>query len=240
MQQREEGCGVHAPFSNTRSVVELSIAEIIALSRNLQAHSFAIHEGQWNKSAKGSYEIRGRTLGIVGYGNIGAQLSVVAEALGLKVIFHDRADKLALGNARRCDTLEELLDNAEIVTLHVDGRAANRRLFGDAEFARMRPRSIFLNLARGMLVDQHALAQHLRSGHLAGAALDVFDNEPKARERDLRAAAVGCRDLPPQEVRRPHPTRRSGTNQRLNQAPLHGQISTHVRNSPAQHEHDRL
>jgi D-3-phosphoglycerate dehydrogenase len=170
----------NAPFSNTRSVVELVIAEIISMARHLTDKNALMHAGVWDKSATGAHEVRGRTLGIVGYGNIGSQLSVVAESLGMRVIFYDVADKLALGNARRCDTLDELLAEAETVSLHVDGRAGNAGLFGAAEFARMRPRSLFLNLCRGIVVDHEALREHLVSGHLAGAAVDVFAEEPKA------------------------------------------------------------
>ena len=169
----------NAPFSNTRSVVELVIAEIIALARHLTDKNAAMHAGVWDKSAKGAHEVRGRTLGIVGYGNIGSQLSVVAEALGMQVYFYDVADKLALGNARRCDTLDELLSVAETITLHVDGRPGNAGLFGAEQFAKMRPRSLFLNLCRGIVVDHDALRDHLLSGHIAGAALDVFATEPK-------------------------------------------------------------
>jgi len=169
----------NAPFSNTRSVVELVVAEIIALARHLTDKNTAMHAGVWDKSAKGAHEVRGRTLGIVCYGNIGSQLSVVAEALGMRVLFYDVADKLALGNARRCDSLEELLSEAETVSLHVDGRPGNAGLFGGDEFAKMRPRSLFLNLCRGIVVDHEALREHLLSGHIAGAAVDVFADEPK-------------------------------------------------------------
>lgn len=168
----------NAPFSNTRSVVELVVGEIIALARHLTDNNQAMHAGVWNKSARGSHEIRGRSLGIVGYGNIGSQLSVVAESLGMRVYFYDIVDKLALGNARRCDSLAELLGEAETITLHVDGRPSNKGFFGEAEFAAMRPRSLFLNLSRGFVVDDVALRRHLDSGHLAGAALDVFPVEP--------------------------------------------------------------
>ncbi len=169
----------NAPFSNTRSVVELVVAEIISMARHLTDKNTKMHAGVWDKSAKGAHEVRGRTLGIVGYGNIGSQLSVVAEALGMRVIFYDVADKLALGNARRCSSLEELLAEAETVSLHVDGREGNAGLFGADQFARMRPRSLFLNLCRGIVVDHEALREHLLSGHIAGAALDVFAEEPK-------------------------------------------------------------
>ncbi len=168
----------NAPFSNTRSVVELAVAEMIALTRRLTDKSAAMHAGVWDKSATGSHEVRGRRLGIVGYGNIGSQLSVVAESLGMSVLFYDTADKLALGNARSCGSLEELLESVDIVTLHVDGRPANRQMFGDEELSRMRPGSIFLNLSRGFVVDHGALRSHLESGHLAGAAVDVFPSEP--------------------------------------------------------------
>ena len=171
----------NAPFSNTRSVVELVIAEIISLARHLTDKNAAMHAGVWDKSAKGAHEVRGRTLGIVGYGNIGSQLSVVAESLGMRVIFFDVADKLALGNARRCDSLDELLDHADVVTLHVDGRPGNAGFFGAEQFARMRPGAIFLNLSRGIVVDHTALRVALDSGHLVGAAVDVFPHEPKGR-----------------------------------------------------------
>jgi D-3-phosphoglycerate dehydrogenase len=171
----------NAPFSNTRSVVELALAEIIVMARRLTEKNTGMHAGLWDKAATGSHEVRGRTLGIVGYGNIGTQLSVLAENLGLSVYFYDTADKLALGNARRCTTLDELLEVAEVVTLHVDGRAGNSGFFGEEQFARMRPRSLFLNLSRGFVIDHAALRRHLESGHLAGAAIDVFPEEPKGR-----------------------------------------------------------
>ena len=171
----------NAPFSNTRSVVELAVANIIAMARRLTERDKALHAGVWDKSASGSHEIRGRTLGIVGYGNIGSQLSVVAEMLGMQVYFYDTDDKLALGNARRCSSLEELLDTVETVTLHVDGRAGNAGIFGPEQFARMRPRSLFLNLSRGFVVDYDALRDSIVSGHVAGAAVDVFPTEPKGR-----------------------------------------------------------
>ncbi|WP_312718313.1 phosphoglycerate dehydrogenase [Mobilicoccus sp.] len=171
----------NAPFSNTRSVVELVIAEIILLARRLTEKDRNLHQGMWDKQAKGSHEIRGRRLGIVGYGNIGSQLSVVAEMLGMDVYFYDRDDKLALGNATRCGSLEELLDVAECITLHVDGAQNNAGFFGAEQFARMRPRSLFLNLSRGFVVDYASLREHLLSGHIAGAAVDVFPEEPKSR-----------------------------------------------------------
>ncbi|PJI94357.1 phosphoglycerate dehydrogenase [Luteimicrobium subarcticum] len=180
----------NAPFQNTRSVVEIALAEIIALTRRLTERDKALHAGVWDKSADGAHEVRGRTLGIIGYGNIGTQLSVVAESLGMAVVFYDTAEKLALGNARRMDSLEELLEIADVVTLHVDGRAGNAGLFGEKELARMKPGAIFLNLSRGFVVDTAALKEAITSGHLGGAAVDVFPQEPKRRgdafESDLR------------------------------------------------------
>jgi D-3-phosphoglycerate dehydrogenase len=171
----------NAPFSNTRSVVELAIAEIIAMTRRLTEKNALMHDGVWDKSADGAHEVRGRTLGIVGYGNIGTQLSVLAENLGMNVLFYDTADRLALGNARRCLSLDQLLAASDIVTLHVDGRPANANLFGEDEFAQMRPGSLLLNLSRGFVVDYGALRKHIETGHIAGAAVDVFPVEPKGR-----------------------------------------------------------
>jgi D-3-phosphoglycerate dehydrogenase len=190
----------NAPFSNTRSVVELALAEIIALTRRLTEKNTGMHLGVWDKAAEGSHEVRGRNLGIVGYGNIGAQLSVLAEDLGMTVYFHDTADKLALGNARRCATLDELLDVADVVTLHVDGRAGNSGFFGHDQFARMRPGSLFLNLSRGFVIDHGALRKHLESGHLAGAAVDVFPEEPKGRGDEFRSELRGL----PNVILTPH------------------------------------
>ena len=171
----------NAPFSNTRSVVELVIGEIIALARRLPEKIQRMHDGVWDKSARGSHEVRGRTLGIVGYGNIGTQLSNVAEAIGLRVIFYDTADRLAHGNARRVGSLDELLAQADVVSIHVDGRPGNAGLFGAEQFARMKPRAMFINASRGMVVDEAALRENILSGHLAGAAMDVFPIEPKAQ-----------------------------------------------------------
>ncbi|OKL55197.1 D-3-phosphoglycerate dehydrogenase [Bowdeniella nasicola] len=170
----------NAPFSNTRSVVELAIGEIIALMRRLTQRDRALHEGRWEKSAAGAHEVRGKTLGIIGYGNIGAQLSVVAEALGMTVVFYDKAEKLALGNAQRMRSLDELLRVSDIISLHVDGVTSNASMFGAEQFAKMKSGSIFLNLSRGFVVDTYALRDHILEGHIAGAAVDVFPSEPNA------------------------------------------------------------
>jgi D-3-phosphoglycerate dehydrogenase len=190
----------NAPYSNTRSVVELAIANIIALARRLTDRNAALHAGVWDKSASGSHEIRGRKLGIVGYGNIGSQLSVIAEMLGMQVYYYDTEEKLALGNARRCSSLDELLDEVEAVTLHVDGRAGNAGIFGAEQFARMQPRSLFLNLSRGFVVDYDALGDALAAGHVAGAAVDVFPNEPKNRGDAFTSPLVGL----PNTILTPH------------------------------------
>ena len=170
----------NAPYSNTRSVVELAIGEIIALVRRLFDKSAAAHRGQWDKAASGAREVRGQTLGIIGYGAIGSQLSVVAEAIGLRVIYWDLAEKLTLGNARRCRSLDELLAASDIVSLHVDGRTENRNLIGERELAQMKPEALLINLSRGQVVDLEALARALQSGALAGAGIDVFPEEPES------------------------------------------------------------
>ena len=181
----------NAPYSNTRSVVELVIGEIIALARRLNEKTQRMHDGVWDKSAQGSHEVRGRTLGIIGYGNIGTQLSNVAEAIGMRVIFFDTADKLAHGNARRMRTMDDLLANADVVSLHVDGRTGNAGLFGEEQFSKMKPRALFINASRGMVVDDQALAAHIKSGHIAGAAIDVFPVEPKAQGDAFESALRG-------------------------------------------------
>jgi D-3-phosphoglycerate dehydrogenase len=197
----ERGVAVfNAPFSNTRSVVELALAEIIAMTRRLTDKNAQMHAGVWDKSAAGSHEVRGRRLGIVGYGNIGGQLSVLAESLGMSVVFYDTADKLALGNARRCGTLQELLEISDVVTLHVDGRPGNSGLFGEAEFAAMPPGSLFLNLSRGFVVDHGALRRSIESGRLSGAAVDVFPQEPRGRGEEFVSQLRGL----PNVILTPH------------------------------------
>ncbi|GAA0869495.1 hypothetical protein GCM10009116_13310 [Brevundimonas basaltis] len=175
----ERGVAVfNAPYSNTRSVVELAVGLTIALLRDVADKSAAMHRGEWNKSAAGARELRGKTLGIVGYGAIGSQLSVLAEALGMRVIFHDLTERLALGNARPMPSLEALLAESDVVSLHVDGRTANTALIGASELSRMKPGALLLNLSRGHVVDVGALAQALGSGRIGGAAIDVFPDEP--------------------------------------------------------------
>lgn len=190
----------NAPFSNTRSVVELAIAEIIVLMRKLFDRSAAMHQGKWDKSARGSFEIRGKNLGIIGYGNIGAQLSVIAESLGLNVIYYDIEEKLALGNATKCHSLNELLERADIVSLHVDGRESNLNMISDAEFAKMKDEVIFINLSRGHVVDIAALKKHIENGKIAGAAVDVFPEEPKSNDEEFLSELRGL----PNTILSPH------------------------------------
>jgi D-3-phosphoglycerate dehydrogenase len=167
------------PHSNSRSVAELAMGEIILLMRRTFDASTRLHRGEWNKSAAGSHEVRGLTLGIVGYGKIGSQVSDLAEAMGMRVTFHDVTHVLARGNARAV-SFRELLETADVVTLHVDGKPQNQNLFGEEEFQAMKPGACLINLSRGMVVDHLALARHLKSGKLAGAAIDVFPQEPES------------------------------------------------------------
>lgn len=167
------------PHSNSRSVAELAMGEIILLLRRIFFASTQMHEGVWNKSAAGAHEVRGLTLGIVGYGKIGSQLSDLAEAMGMRVIFYDSAHVLARGNARAVG-FRELLEQADVVTLHVDGKPQNKNLFGSEEFGAMKEGACFLNLSRGFVVDHEALAACLKSGKVAGCAIDVFPSEPES------------------------------------------------------------
>ena len=172
---RERGIAVfNAPFSNTRSVAELVLAEAILLLRGVPAKSAAAHRGGWLKSADNAYEIRGKTLGIVGYGSIGTQLSVLAESLGMQVVFFDVATKLALGNARQIPTLHELLVQSDVVSLHVPETPATQWMMDAAQIAAMKPGSVLINASRGTVVVIDALADALRSKKLLGAAIDVF------------------------------------------------------------------
>ena len=169
----------NAPFSNTRSVAELVIGEVIALARQLGDRSREVHEGRWRKVAQGSWEVRGKTLGIVGYGHIGSQVGVLAESLGLKVVFYDTGSKLPMGNNQPLSSLKELLNSADFVTLHVPATPSTHQMIGAPELAAMRKGSYLLNLSRGTVVLLPALAEAIRNGHLAGAAVDVYPEEPE-------------------------------------------------------------
>ncbi|MEO1534834.1 MAG: phosphoglycerate dehydrogenase [Planctomycetota bacterium] len=181
----------NSPFSNTRSVAELTIAECVALSRRLGDRSNEMHAGVWRKSATGAHEIRGKTLGIVGYGHIGTQVSVLAEAMGMRVLYFDIVPKLPLGNAHPVSSIAELLEASDIVTLHVPQTEATQKLIGAAEIAKMKPGSLLINNARGDVVDIASLAEALRSEHLGGAALDVFPHEPGSGEEPFESEIRG-------------------------------------------------
>ncbi|MDP3941116.1 MAG: phosphoglycerate dehydrogenase [bacterium] len=177
----ERGIAVfNAPYSNTRSVVELALGNIIMLYRKAVDKSVNLHKGIWDKSASGCFEVRGKKLGIIGYGNIGTQLGILAEDLGMDVYFYDIVDKLALGNAKRCASLGELLQMSDVITVHVDGRKSNKNLITKYEFEKMKKGVIFLNLSRGFIVDIIALADAVKRGIVAGCAVDVFPEEPKS------------------------------------------------------------
>ena len=177
----------NAPYSNTRSVAELVIAEIIFLIRRLTDKVAAAHRGVWDKSAEHAREVRGKKLGIVGFGNIGSQVCTLAEAMGMDVYYYDRVDKLSIGNATRVHSLHDLLRRVDIVTIHVDGDPANTNMIGEAEFAIMKDGAILLNLSRGHVVNVDALARNIRSGKISGAAVDVFPEEPKAAAEPFRS-----------------------------------------------------
>jgi len=190
----------NAPFSNTRSVVEMVIGEMIMLMRGTFPKSVGLHQGKWDKSASHSYEIRGKKLGIVGYGNIGSQLSVLAEALGMQVYYYDVEEKLALGNAKKMNSLKDLLRKSDVVTLHVDGRTENKGLIGTREFKMMKDGVIFLNLSRGHVVDIDALRKHIDNGKVRGAAVDVFPKEPGSNSEPFESPLLGL----PNVILTPH------------------------------------
>ncbi|MDX1452910.1 MAG: phosphoglycerate dehydrogenase [Oleiphilaceae bacterium] len=175
----------NAPYSNTRSVAELVLAEAILLLRGIPEKNAMAHRGEWLKSANNSFEIRGKSLGIIGYGSIGSQLSVLAEALGMKVYFYDVVTKLPLGNATQVDSMQELLGLSDIVSLHVPETAATQNMIGEKELNQMKANSILINAARGTVIDIDALAQALRDKKLLGAAIDVFPVEPKSNNEEF-------------------------------------------------------
>jgi D-3-phosphoglycerate dehydrogenase len=185
----------NAPFSNTRSVAELVIGEIVMLFRRILPRSASAHQGGWDKSADNSHEVRGKTLGIVGYGNIGSQLSYLAEAMGMRVIFHDHTDKLRHGNTEPSPSLHALLAESDVVSLHVPETPATYRMIGAAEFAAMKQGAYFINNARGTIVDVDALAAALRAGKLRGAAVDVFPHEPGSNKERFASPLQGLENV---------------------------------------------
>jgi D-3-phosphoglycerate dehydrogenase / 2-oxoglutarate reductase len=197
----EKGVAVfNAPYSNTRSVVEMAIGEMILLMRNIPDKMTLMHQGRWDKSANNSFELRGKKLGIVGYGNIGAQLSVVAESIGFDVYYYDVEEKLPLGNVTKCHSLKELLEKVDIISLHVDGRRENKDLIDEEKFSQMKDGVIFLNLSRGHVVDISALKRNIESGKVIGAGIDVFPNEPKTNDEEFISELRGL----PNVILTPH------------------------------------
>ncbi len=189
----------NAPYSNTRSVVEMALGEMIMLLRGVFENSNRLHGGTWAKTARGFHEIRGKRLGIIGYGNIGSQLSILAESLGMEVGYHDLEEKLPLGNVRKYP-LKELLRRSDVITVHVDGRESNRNLIGEKEFSAMKEGVVFLNLSRGFVVDVEALARHIRNGRVKGAAIDVFPEEPESSKAPFSSCLQGL----PNVILTPH------------------------------------
>ncbi|HIW06427.1 MAG TPA: phosphoglycerate dehydrogenase [Candidatus Ignatzschineria merdigallinarum] len=177
----------NAPYSNTRSVAELVIAEMIMLKRGIAYKNYVCHKGGWVKSAAGSYEVRGKTLGIVGYGHIGTQVGIMAESLGMNVIFYDIESKLVLGNAHQVETLDELLAQSDIVTLHVPEDDSTKNMMSRERIEKMKQGSVLINAARGTIVDLDALADNLKNEHLLGAAIDVFPVEPKSNNEEFQS-----------------------------------------------------
>lgn len=188
----EKGIAVfNAPYSNTRSVVELVIGEMIMLIRKVFPKSSGMHKGIWDKSANHSFEVRGKKLGMIGYGHIGTQLSVIGEALGMEIYFYDIVDKMPIGNAKKCRTMEEVFRVADVISLHIDGRKENTNLIGEKEFAQMKDGVIFMNLARGSVVEIPALVQAVKSGKIHGAGVDVFPEEPKTNSDPFVSELMG-------------------------------------------------
>lgn len=185
----------NAPYSNTRSVAELVLAEVVMLFRGIPQRSWGAHEGEWDKTVKGAREIRGKVLGIVGYGHIGSQLSVVAEAMGMQVRYYDVVEKLAIGNAAACRSFDDLLAGADVVTLHVPETPETKNMMTAARLKKMKKGSFLINASRGTVVDIPALAEALKSGHIAGAAIDVFPKEPSGADEKFKSPLQGLRNV---------------------------------------------
>ena len=185
----------NAPFSNTRSVAEMVIAEIVFLARQLGDRAMEVHQGRWRKTSANCHEVRGKTLGIVGYGHIGTQVGVLAEAFGMRVLYFDIASKLPVGNVRPVPTLDDLLASSDFVTLHVPETPQTRYMIGAAQLARMRPGAYLLNASRGTVVEIDALARAIGDGHLGGAAVDVFPEEPAGKNDDFSSALRGLPNM---------------------------------------------
>lgn len=185
----------NAPFGNTRSVAELALCSMLTLARQAGDKNTLMHKGYWDKTAKGCVELRGKTLGVVGYGHIGQQVGLLAEAVGMKVLFYDRIKRLSLGNAQSTDTIEGLLKASDFVTLHVPATPDGSALLGKKELSMMRKGSYVLNLSRGTLIDFKVLREVLESGHLAGAAIDVYPSEPKTNAEEFACELAGVKNV---------------------------------------------
>lgn len=188
-------CVFNAPYSNTRSVVELAFGEMIMLARRVFERSTEMHQGKWNKSADRSHELRGKVLGIIGYGKIGSQLSILAEALGMSVCYFNRSETLQIGNATKCYSLEELLKKSDVITIHVDGRKENTNMISKKQFQVMKPGVLFMNLSRGNIVDISALRWAIDKGVVAGAAIDVFPKEPASNTDPFESELIGLNNV---------------------------------------------
>ena len=193
---RKKGIPVfNAPFGNTRSVAEMMVAEIISLSRQLCLRSMEMHQGTWKKTSTQCYEVRGKSLGIVGYGHIGTQVSTLGEALGMRVLFYDIVSKLPLGNAKRCNSLDELLAESDFIALHVPATPQTHRMISQPQLKMMKPGSYLINASRGTVVDIPALAEALKNGHLAGAAIDVYPEEPESNTDSFKTELQGLKNV---------------------------------------------
>lgn len=185
----------NAPYSNTRSVAELVLCEMVALSRTLFDLSQMVHQGSWQKTAAGSFEVRGKTVGIVGYGHIGSQVSILAESFGMKVIFYDIVKKLPLGNTRSVESLEELLEQSDFVTLHVPETPETKKMIGAKQIKKMKKGAYLINASRGTVVELDALKDALQSDHLGGAAVDVYPTEPEGNSEGFKTELQNCRNV---------------------------------------------
>ena len=185
----------NAPYSNTRSVVEIVIGQIINIMRSIVKKSNDMHNGVWKKDSINSFEIRNKTIGIIGYGNIGSQLSVLCESIGMKVIYYDKVDKLSIGNAVKSNSLKSLLEKSDIISIHIDGRKENTNFFGSKEFNLMKKGSVLINYSRGNVLDIDSLIENIISGKLLGAALDVFPKEPLNNEEEFISKLIGLKNI---------------------------------------------
>ena len=185
----------NAPYSNTRSVVEIVLGQMINIMRSIVDKSNDMHRGIWRKDSKNSFEIRNKTIGIIGYGNIGSQLSILCESIGMKVIYYDKVDKLSIGNATKCNSLKSLLEKSDFISIHIDGRKENTNFFSSKEFSLMKKRSVLINYSRGNVLDIDSLIENLSNGKLLGAALDVFPKEPLNNQEEFKSKLRGLNNV---------------------------------------------